>query len=168
MQLVLGSPKYHYCCWRDRTAFEVAALPMRIDDAGAVLPLGTYLEKGAVFPSDQEAFDYLMSLADRDLKYRGMRDDRLACFRWKQEANFLLYRRVKACEDAAEYELLRQSWDTINRPKYRNLKWGAQQEEALQKIRLGTSYEDEQERRDSKRWLYIAGAPGSGKSAVIL
>ena len=49
---------------------------MRIDDAGAVLPLGTYLEKGAAFPLDLEAFDYLVSLADRDLKYRGMRDDR--------------------------------------------------------------------------------------------
>ena len=57
-----------------------------------------------------------------------MREGRLACFRWKQEANFLLYRRVKAYEDAAEYELLRQSWDTINRPKYRNLKWGPKQE----------------------------------------
>ena len=150
------------------TVFPVTALPMRIDDTGAVQPLGTYLEKGAVFPSDRHAFEYLMSLAERDLQYRGMRDDRLACFRWKQEANFLLYQRVKACEDDAEYELLRQSWDTINRPKYRNLKWGPKQEEALQKIRLGISYEDEQERQSNRRWLYIAGAPGSGKSAVIL
>ena len=150
------------------TLFPVTALPMRIDDAGAVQPLGTYLEKGAVFPSDRHAFEYLMSLAERDLQYRGMRDDRLACFRWKQEANFLLYERVTACEDDAEYELLRQSWDTINRPKYRNLKWGPKQEEAFQKIHLGISYEDEQERQSNRRWLYIAGAPGSGKSAVIL
>ena len=69
--------------------FAVTALPMRIDDTGAVQPLGTYLEKGAVFFSDLQAFDYLMSLADRDLQYRGMRDDRLACFRWKQEAIFV-------------------------------------------------------------------------------
>ena len=95
---------------------------MRIDDTGAVQPLGTYLDKGAAFPLDRQAFDYLMSLTDHDLQYRGMRDDRLACFRWKQEANFLLDRCVKTWEDTAEYELLCQSWDTINRPKYRNLK----------------------------------------------
>ena len=65
--------------------FAATALPMRIDDAGAVQPLGTYLEKGAVFQPDRIGFDYLMSLADRDLQYRGMRDDRLACFRRKQE-----------------------------------------------------------------------------------
>ena len=99
---------------------------MRIDDAGAVQPLGAYLEKGAVFPSDRQAFDYLMSLAARDLQYRGMRDDRLACFCWKQEAVFWVYRCVKACEYAAECELIRQSWDTINQPKYRSLKWGGE------------------------------------------
>jgi hypothetical protein len=84
------------------TVFTAATLPLRIDDTGAVQPLGTYLEKGVVFPSDRHAFEYLMSLAERDLQYRGMRDDRLACLRWKQEANFLLYQRVKACEDDAE------------------------------------------------------------------
>ncbi len=94
------------------TVFPVSALPMRIDDTGAVQPLGTYLEKGAVFPSDRHAFEYLMSLAERDLQYRGMRDDRLACFRWKQEANFWMYDRVKACEDDAADERLRQPWVT--------------------------------------------------------
>ena len=38
----------------------------------------------------------------------------------------------------------------------------------MRKIEEGTSYEDEHERMESRRWLYIRGAPGSGKSAVIL
>ena len=56
----------------------------------------------------------------------------------------------------------------MNRPQYRDYGWGAKQLEALKKIEEGTSYEDEHERSHSHRWLYIAGAPGSGKSAVIL
>ena len=152
-----------WCNWRwakegiitaaEGHVFTGAAPPLRIDDSGAVEPLGTYHEQGAVFPSDRHAFEYLKSLAERDLQYRGMRDDRLACFHYKQEANFFLYKRVRACEDAQGFELLRQSWDTTNRSKYRDLKWSPQQEEALKKIRLGVSFEDEEERRNSQRWL---------------
>ena len=32
----------------------------------------------------------------------------------------------------------------------------------------GLAYEDEQEKQGSKRFMYIAGSPGSGKSACIL
>ena len=37
--------------------------------------------------------------AQVDVQYRGFQDDRLASFRSKQEANFLLYRRVRASWD---------------------------------------------------------------------
>ena len=86
----------------------------------------------------------------------------------KQDANFLLYRRVLQCRDPSEYELLRQSWDTVNRPKYSEKKWSPEQQEAIDLAKQGVSYEDEETRMNSRRWLYIEGAPGSGKSAVLL
>ena len=148
--------------------FKVSALPLLVDDAGEVQALSPYVEGGAVFASDRAAFEYMHALAKRDLQYRGMRDDRLRCFYWKQEANFLLYERVCRCKDEAEYERLRQCWDTVNRPKYRDFKWSPKQAEALAKIEEGVSHEDEEAKRNSKRWLYVNGSPGSGKSAVIL
>ena len=39
---------------------------------------------------------------------------------------------------------------------------------ALDAISQCISHEDEGAKRASGRWLYVAGAPGSGKSAVIL
>ena len=147
--------------------FDVKALPFLIEDSGEVKQLRTYVEGGAVFSSDEEAFEYIVALAKRDLQYRGMRDDRMRCFHYKQEANFLLYKRVRASKDAIEYEMLRQCWDTINRPKQKYLKWSPKQEEALEKIREGISYDDEDAKAKSWRWLYIPGAPGSGKSALM-
>ena len=122
----------YLCAWRwagtglVKTAsgvfFRIEALPMLVDDAGEIEAVGKYEQDAAVVASDSDAFSYLMRLAKRDLQYRGMRDDRLSCFQHKQDANFLLYRRVRQCQDAAEYECLRQSWDVLNRPKYRDLK----------------------------------------------
>ena len=89
MHNFVGSDEYMCnCLWADTStviaagwaAFEGTALPNRIDETVSVQPLGAHVEKRAVVPSDQ-AFGYLMSLADRDLQYRGMRDDILACFR---------------------------------------------------------------------------------------
>ncbi len=148
--------------------FKESSLPLIVDDAGVVQRLSEYVEGGAVFASERAGFEYIMSLAKRDLQYRGMRDDRLSSFHWKQEGNFLLYQRVRNCQDEVEYERLRQCWDTLNRPKHRDLKWSAKQEEVLAKIEQGTSYEDEETKLASHRWLYVNGAPGSGKSAVIL
>ena len=65
------------------------------------------------------------------------------------------------------YELLRQLWDRVNRPKARDLEWSPEQALALKLIREGTSIEDEVEKRASHRWLYIGGPPGSGKSEVV-
>ena len=56
----------------------------------------------------------------------------------------------------------------MNRPKYRDVHWSLKQAEVLQLIHDRIGIEDEAEKRDSRRWLYVKGAPGSGKSAVIL
>ena len=117
---------------------------------------------------DKQAFKYLVSIAKRDLQYRGMRDDRISCFEYKQEANFRLYRRVKSCTDEHEYAMLRQAWDSVNRPAHKDMKWGKRQLEALHMVKQGYSYEDEETKRNSRRFGYIDGEPGSGKSAVLL
>ena len=80
----------------------------------------------------------------------------------------MLYQRVLQCSDKAEYELLRQHWDTVNRPKYREFAWSTEQQDAIDLVTKGVSYEDEEARMNSRRWLYIDGPPGSGKSAVLI
>ena len=86
----------------------------------------------------------------------------------KQRANFLLRSRVLQCTSDEELEMYRQSWDTINRPAYANKKWSDQQQTALDLIDKGVSYDDEEAKRTSFRWLHVRGCPGSGKSAVLL
>jgi hypothetical protein len=44
----------------------------------------------------------------------------------------------------------------------------SEQARAIELVKLGLSYEDEEARLNSKRFLYINGPPGSGKSAVLL
>ena len=108
-----------------------------------------------------------MNIARSDLKYRGFREDRLASFEYKQTAKFLLFSRVLQA-DVQEYELLRQSWDTTNRPQYANRKWSEEQEDALARLHTGVSHEDEVTKEASPRWMYIQGPPGSGKTALLL
>ena len=149
-------------------AFDVGALPYIVDSDGNLAPLAVYRQGESVFSSDREAYGYAASLARRDLEYRGFRDDRVRTFDWKTYANYLLQQRVKRCADSHEYELLRQDWDHLNRPEYKDFKWHKKQLDAILAVEQGTSYEDEHERRQSSRYVYICGAPGSGKSAVIL
>ena len=148
--------------------FHVESLPLLVDDAGDKQGPGKQVAGELVFAGEASVYHYITDLAKRDLQYRGFRDNRLACFQHKQEANFLLYRRVLQCTDANEYEMLRQAWDTVNRPQYRRFTWGPQQQEALDLMALGYSYEDEDTRRASNRFLFIKGKPGSGKSLVLL
>ena len=145
--------------------FALHALPLSVSDDGEVIPVGHYVAGQKVFSSRRHAFEYAFQLAKRDLQYRGFRDDRLASFHFKQTANLLLYERVLNCADDNEYELLQQSWDIVNRPKYSSFKWSPEQQRALDLAQERVSYEDEATKRASFRWLYIAGAPGSGKSA---
>ena len=144
------------------------ALPLLIDGAGDIHRLSAHVPGDAVFSGDEAVFNYMVGLAKRDLQYRGFRDGRIACFQHKQEANFLLHRRVQRCVDQHEYAKLRQDWDTINRPKYRRFTWGVQQQAALDLVSAGYGHDDEEARRLSYRFLYINGEPGSGKSTVLL
>ena len=130
MQNFVGMLEY-LCSWRledlsiistrGGCRFRMSALPFLIDEEGDQMRLGTGVANSLVFSSDRQAFEYIHAIAQRDLQYRGFRDDRLSCFHFKNEANFCLYQRVKACGDQHEYEMYRQSWDTINRPKHRCL-----------------------------------------------
>ena len=52
--------------------------------------------------------------------------------------------------------------------QYRHFAWGEQQLRALALVATGYSFEDEDARRESSRFLYINGEPGNGKSAVLL
>ena len=122
----------------------------------------------SVFRSEVEAYEYMVEVAERDLQYRGFRDERVWNFAWRQEANFLLYRRVALATDSHEMAALRARWESVHRPEYRAKVWSPEQADVLAKIKVGVSYEDEATRLASSRWLYIAGAPGSGKSAVLL
>ena len=78
-----------------------------------------------------------------------------------------MYQRIRACTDDIELEVYRQSWDRTNRPEYLLKQWGLEQQEVLEKIKVSLSMEDEEERRGSDRYVYVKGAPGSGKSAVL-
>ena len=102
-------------------------------------------------------------MAQADLRYRGYRDDRLTCFEYKQEANFLLLERVQRCMDEAEYEVLRQEWGEVNRPRYRDLTWSLEQLEVLERIDAALALDDEEAQQGCKRWLYVEGPPGSGQ-----
>ena len=64
----------------------------------------------------RRAFDYVQRLAVLDLQYRGFRDERIASFDWKHEAQFLLFGNVFRCPEEHEYLLLRQRWEVQNRP----------------------------------------------------
>ena len=75
----------------------------------------------------------------------------------KQRANFLLRTRVLQCTSDEEFEMYRQSWDTINRPAYANKKWSDQQQTVLDLIDEGVSYDDEMAKRESCRWLHVKG-----------
>lgn len=62
----------------------------------------------------------------------------------------------------------RQSWDILNRPKYQAKKWSDKQQKVLDFVEKGVSYDDEEEKHQCLRWLYIKGPLGSGKSALLL
>ena len=80
----------------------------------------------------------------------------------------LLLLRVRSCADDAEYEMLRQQWDSVNRPQYQRRTWSPRQEEALGAVAYAVSLEDEEQKRQHQRCLFVSGGPGSGKSAVLL
>ena len=80
----------------------------------------------------------------------------------------MLLLRVRNCCDDAEYEMLRQHWDTVRRPQYARRNWSPKQEEALGALAYAVSLDDEEQKCLRKRCLFVSGGPGSGKSAVLL
>ena len=150
------------------TVFHVDALPLVVDEDGVPRRVGQYVEGASIFEDERAAFEYLLLVARRDLQYRGFRDDRINSFWHKQEANFLLYQRVLACKDDHEFEIYRQSWDTLHRPEYSGKVWSAEQREVFEKVSDAVSIDDEEVKRQAARFLYVKGCPGSGKSAVLI
>ena len=76
--------------------------------------------------------------------------------------------RVRNCADDAEYEMLRQQWDTVSRTQYARRTWSPKQEEVLGAVAYAVPLDDEEQKRLHKRCLFVSGGPGSGKSAVLL
>ena len=148
--------------------FKSAALPLVIDDSGIPQDIGIFSQDARVFSTTHDAFEYLITLARRDLLYRGFRDDRIMSFTLRTQALFALYQNMRNCSDDHEYALLRQHWDAINRPGYVHRVWSPRQQEALDTLDVGVSHDDEEAKACSKRWLFIKGRPGSGKSLVLL
>ena len=89
---------------------------------------------------------YIMALAKRDLEYRGCRDDRVLSFEYKQEALYLLFGRVRRCTDDHEFEMYRQSWDTLVYANYKPKQWHPKQQEVLDRIKERTTIDDEEVR----------------------
>ena len=84
----------------------------------------------------------------------------------------LLHLRVRNCSDDAEYELLRQEWDAVNRPRHQRRQWSPRQEEALGAVaytapgrRRAEARAQALPRRIWRAWLQqIGGAAGGGCS----
>ena len=81
--------------------FHIDALPMLVDNSGAVVPVGSYVAGEKVFADDRLAEQYMVNIAKRDLEYRGFRDNRVSCFRLKNGAHYLLHRRIQALSPMA-------------------------------------------------------------------
>lgn len=89
-------------------------------------------------------------------------------FQFKQEALYLLFGRVRRCSDDHEFEMYRQSWDTLVYAPYKLKDWHPKQKEALDRIRERTTIDDEEVKKKTRRFLYLKGKPGSGKTAVLI
>ena len=148
--------------------FELKALPLLLTEENEVWDLRQGEPGDSVFTSERAAFVYMMALAKRDLEYRGFSDDRVLSFQYKQEALYLLFGRVRRCTDDHEFEMYRQSWDTLVYAKYKPKEWHPKQKEALDRIRERTTIDDEEVKKTTRRFLYVKGRPGSGKTAVLI
>ena len=163
--------------------FHEAALPLDVLDDGTTVPLGEgagrrppadgALPDGgvAVFPSERAAYSYMRGVCRRDLSYRGFRDERLRTFEMAADAAYLLHRRALRAQGDAEFQMLKADWERLNRPARREHAWSEEQRAVLQRVVDKTSIDDQAEKErgfPESRWLYVAGAPGSGKSAVLL
>ena len=151
----------------DRMVFRCDSLPLVVDEAGGIDALPFSGVGQLVFPEYTQAFQFMHQLCRRDLQYRGFRDDRLRTFDLKMAALLRLHLSLDVL-DEAEYEQKQQEWAEIRRPPYAKVSWSPEQQQALDTMQAALRIDDEDTKAQSRRWLYIAGAPGSGKSRVIL
>ena len=105
----------------------VQSAPLLLTEDNEVWDLRQGQPSDAVFTSERAAFVYIMALAKRDLQYRGFCDDRVLSFEYKQEALYLLFGRVRRCTDDHEFEMYRQSWDTLAYSSYTLKQWHPKQ-----------------------------------------
>ena len=69
----------------------------------------------------------------------------------------LLLCRVRNCRDDVEYHMYQQQWDTINRPQHVRRTWSPRQEEALGDVAFAVSLDDEEQKRQHTRRLFVSG-----------
>ena len=60
-------------------------------------------------------------------------------------------------------EAMRQDWDTLNRPKYQDKQWSAEQQDAIERVQKGVSYEDE----DTLGQQSLAVSPESSRQREV-
>lgn len=69
--------------------FSTMALPFRVTDNDKIdVLVSRSTDDPTVFATDRLAFQWLFRMAERDLQYRGIRDEHLDSFRQKQKASF--------------------------------------------------------------------------------
>ena len=105
--------------------------------------------------------------SDEALEYRGFRKERCVTFRLKLHALYTLYQKLSLTDEHSRLRM-QQEWDQMSRPPYQEVTWSPEQQEAMDFVQNAVCIDDENIKALSKRWLYIEGEPGSGKSRVIL
>ena len=148
--------------------FDKASLPLLLDAQGEPQALSCSAAGERIFQDEEQAYGYIVGLASKDLEYRGFRDDRVATFQRKQDASMLLQRRVRNCRGDAEYFMLRTQWDSVNRLQHWRRTWSPRQEEVLGGVAYAASLDDEEQKRQRQRCLFLSSGLGSGKSAVLM
>ena len=128
-------------------------MPLLLTEENEVWDLGQGEPADSVFTSERAAFVCITALAKRDLQYRGFRDERVPSFQYKQEALYLLFGRVRRCTDDHEFEMYRQSWDSLVYASYKPKEWHPKQQEALDRIRERTTIDDEEVKKTTRRFL---------------
>ena len=152
--------------------FRVDSLPLYTDTAGRFIPLSrhAFVAGTPVFANDTALFSYLVDVIVRDLEFRGCRDDRTQNFRLHMVALIHFFVHIRRVNEPTFVELSR-AWEHIQRPKYASRVWGEQQQNAIDLVHSFLSVEDENvkisQNQHDGRYIYLRGAPGSGKSAVL-
>ena len=128
-------------------SFSTSALPFAVDADGQPREPSEYTLGAQVFASQRAAFDWLTFIVQRDLTYRGFRDERLSTWKLRMEACFLLHNRVLTMKDALEYEAYRQQWQHIKCGSYvAKASWSPEQQRVFDIVHQQLGISDEHEK----------------------